>query len=139
MGLIDFSLGDIGSIFKDLREAVTGEAISDPNKMAEIEFKLRELEQAANMGQISINIEEAKSSSLFVAGWRPFIGWVGGIALAYSFIIQPSIVWYAQLNALPNLTAPTLETGVLMNLVLAMLGFGGLRTFEKYKGIQKKH
>jgi len=139
MGLIDFSLGDIGSIFKDIREAITGEEIIDPNKVAEIEFKLRELEQAANMGQIAINMEEAKSSSLFVAGWRPFIGWIGGIALAYSFIVQPTIIWYAEFSGQAALSAPTLETGVLMNLVLAMLGFGGLRTFEKYKGIQKKH
>lgn len=137
MGMIDFSLGDIGTVFKDIREAITGEAISDPDKMAEIEFKLRELEQASNMGQIAVNMEEAKHSSLFVAGWRPFIGWVGGVSLAYSFIVQPSIMWYAEFSE-HAISAPTLETGVLMNLVLAMLGFGGLRTFEKYKGINKR-
>jgi len=139
MGLIDFSLGDIGSVFKDIREAITGEAISDPDKMAAIDLKLKQLEQAANQGQISINIEEAKSSSVFVAGWRPFIGWVGGFALAYSFIIQPTIIWAAEISGKTDLSAPSLQTGVLMNLVLAMLGFGGLRTFEKYKGINKKH
>jgi len=139
MGLVDFSLGDIGSVFKDIREAITGEAITDPNKKAEVELKLHQLEQAANMGQIGVNLEEAKNANIFVSGWRPFIGWVGGIALAYSFIIQPSIIWYAEIHHIKDLTAPSLQTGVLMNLVLAMLGFGGLRTFEKYKGIHKKH
>ena len=139
MGLIDFSLGDIGSVFKDIREAITGKAIADPDKMAALDLKLKQLEQAANNGQISIDTEEAKSSNWFVAGWRPFIGWVGGFALAYSFIIQPLIIWVGEISGRSDLTAPNLQTGVLMNLVLAMLGFGGLRTFEKYKGINKKH
>ena len=137
MGMIDFSLGDVGSVFKDIREAITGESIKDPTKLAELNFKMNQLEQLARDGQIAINKEEAKSTNIFVAGWRPFIGWVGGVSLAYSFIVQPLIVWYAGFHHIVVQT-PTLDTGTLMNLVLAMLGFGGLRTFEKLKGIDTK-
>ena len=55
MGLIDFSLGDVGKVIKDVREAITGKAIEDPAKKAEIELKLKELEQAINLGQIEVN------------------------------------------------------------------------------------
>jgi len=137
MSLIDFSLNDIGGVFKDIREAITGEAIKDPEKVMQLELKLRELEQASALGQIQVNLEEAKSSNLFVSGWRPFIGWVGGVALAYSFIAQPIIMWIAELND-KVITAPTLDIGILFNLILAMLGFGGLRTYEKLKGVHSK-
>jgi hypothetical protein len=138
MSLVDFSLGDVGGIFKDIREAVTGEAIVDPMKLAEIEANLVKLEHQANMGQIEINKQEAKHPSIFVAGWRPFIGWVGGFALAYSFIGHPLIEWYVAVQNIKDITIPVIETGVLMNLVMAMLGFGGLRTFEKSRGFDTK-
>jgi len=137
MSLIDFSLNDIGGVFKDIREAITGEAIKDPEKVMQLELKLRELEQASALGQIQVNLEEAKSSNLFVSGWRPFIGWVGGMALAYSFIGQPIIIWIAELYG-HSIIAPALDMGVLFNLILAMLGFGGLRTYEKLKGVHSK-
>jgi len=138
MGMMDFNLGDIGDVLVKAREAITGESIDDPIKRAEISLKLQQLEQAINLGQIEINKAEAASDKLFVAGWRPFIGWVGGVAIAYSFIVAPTAVWIAELNgATANL--PTIDMGVLFNLVLAMLGFGGLRTYEKLKGVEGRH
>ena len=137
MGLIDFSLDDIGGIFKDIREAITGEAIKDPTKIAEIEYKLDELENKLKLGQITINKAEATNPNVFVAGWRPFIGWVGGFALAYNFIVQPTIIWYANFHNI-NIGTPTLDTGTLMTLVLAMLGIGGMRSFDKIKGVDTK-
>jgi hypothetical protein len=138
MGLLDFNLGDIGDVLVKAREALTGEAIEDPVKKAEIALKLQQLEQAINMGQIEINKAEAQNPNIFVAGWRPFIGWVGGIALAYTYIVAPTAVWIAELNgAVAKL--PTIDDGVLFNLILAMLGFGGLRTYEKIKDVQGKH
>jgi len=138
MGLIDFSLGDIGNVFKDIREAITGEAITDPNKKAEIELKLSQLEQALKQGQIEINKTEASNPNWFVSGWRPSIGWVGSFALAYSFIISPLISWYCNIKGL-NIEPPQIDTSMLFNLVLAMLGLGSMRTFEKLKGVQGKH
>jgi hypothetical protein len=138
MSLIDFNLGDIGSLFKDIREAITGKAIEDPNKKAEIALKLQQLEQAINQGQIEINKNEANNPNWFIAGWRPFIGWIGGIAIAYTFIASPLIQWYVKIQGL-NIVPPVIDSSQLFNLVLAMLGFGGYRTFEKLKGIQNKH
>jgi hypothetical protein len=138
MALMDFNLGDIGDVLVKAREAITGESIDDPIKRAEISLQLKQLEQAINLGQIEVNKAEAASDKLFVAGWRPFIGWVGGFALAYSFVIAPTAVWIAELNG-AKAELPTIDTGVLFNLVLAMLGFGGLRTYEKLRGVQDKH
>ncbi len=138
MGLIDFSLSDVGEVFKDIREAITGKAIEDPNKRREIELKLAQLEQAINQGQIEINKTEAKHASVFVAGWRPFLGWVGGSAMAYVFILSPLIEWACSIYGL-SIEPPQIDGTMLFNLVLALLGFGGLRTFEKTKGVQDKH
>ena len=138
MGLVDFSLGDVGSVFKDIREAITGKGIEDPNKKAEIELKLNQLEHALKQGQIEINKAEANSANWFVAGWRPYIGWIGGTALAYTFILSPLIQWGCKIYGI-NIEPPVLDTGMLFNLVLAMLGLGGMRTFEKVKNVQDKH
>lgn len=138
MGLVDFSLGDVGEVFKDIREAITGEAIVDPNKKAEIELKLQQLEQEMRKAQVEVNKVEASNSNTFIAGWRPFIGWVGGFSIAYVFLLQPFITYIASMFGV-NATPPEIDTGMLFNLVLAMLGFGGFRTYEKLRGVQNKH
>jgi len=138
MSLVNFSLGDIGNLFKDIREAITGEKIKDPNKKAEIELKLSQLEQALKEGQIQINKAEASNPNWFVAGWRPAIGWVGALALIYTFILNPLIDWGCQLAGVKAIP-PTLDMGMLFNLVISMLGLGGMRTYEKTKNIQGRH
>ena len=138
MGLVDFSLDGIGSLFKDIREAITGKGIEDPNKKAEIELKLSQLEQKLKEGQIEINKAEASNSNWFVAGWRPAIGWVGALALLYTFLLSPLISWGCQIAHI-KVVPPVLDTGMLFNLILAMLGLGGFRTFEKIKKVQDKH
>jgi hypothetical protein len=87
--------------------------------------------------QIEVNKAEAASGSLFKGGWRPFIGWVCGGAFAYHFVLQPVIV-FAVLTAgidLPPL--PEFDMASLMTVMMGMLGLGGLRTYEKQKGITK--
>ena len=85
--------------------------------------------------QISTNQEEAKSTSIFVAGWRPFIGWVCGMALMYTYLGYPLLLWILSVWK-PELTPPKLgNDGMLYELLFGMLGLGGLRTFEKYKGV----
>ena len=138
MGLIDFSLGDVGEVIKDVREAITGKAIEDPAKKAEIELKLKELEQAINLGQIEVNKAEANNTNWFVAGWRPAIGWIGAFALGYTYILSPLIDWACALANL-HIATPRPDMGMLFNLILAMLGFGGMRTYEKIKNVQNLH
>jgi len=88
-------------------------------------------------GQIEINKTEAQHKSIFVAGWRPFIGWTCGIALCWHFVLAPVTMFVcAYLNiTIPEL--PQFDMGSLMTVLMGMLGLGSLRTFEKYKKISK--
>lgn len=93
-------------------------------------------------GQIKINLEEAKHKSTFVAGWRPFVGWVGGFALGYQFLLYPILNWfwaYAQAKGWINgeiLPPAAFDSGILMTVVTGMLGVGGMRSFDKLKKTQ---
>ena len=102
-----------------------------------IEAALIENSAQINLAQIEVNKEEAKSRSIFIAGWRPFVGWTGGIALCWHFVLAPVTMFVcAYLNVvIPEL--PTFDMGSLMTVLMGMLGLGGLRTYEKQKGLTK--
>ena len=113
----------VGSLALDIREAIKGKELN-PMKQLELIAKAAET-------QGKVNAIEANHRNVFIAGWRPFIGWVCGIALAYHFIIRDFIlfIW-------PHLAdLPSLEMDQLMTVLLGMLGLGGLRTFEKVKKV----
>lgn len=86
--------------------------------------------------QIAVNVEEAKNPSVFVSGWRPAVGWVCAIALFYSFIGLPLLDWLSQIKQWP--VPPHLDNNELMSLLIGMLGLGGMRTAEKFKGVDAK-
>ena len=89
-----------------------------------------------DIAQLEINKAEAQSRNIFVAGWRPFIGWTCGVAMAYNYVVHPIMIFtLAQLDYLVAL--PALDLGEMMPVLMGMLGLGGLRSFEKYKGISK--
>lgn len=130
-------IGDIINGVKDL----ASEFIVDKDKRNELNVRLKELEDKANqryheqlMGQIETNQVEAASGSVFVAGWRPFIGWVGGAGLAWSFVVGPAVEYTARLAGWAG-TMPEFNFEQLITIVLAMLGVGGMRTLEKIKGV----
>lgn len=89
-------------------------------------------------GQLAINQEQAKHSSIFVAGARPFLLWVCGVAFAWQFIAQPIVQWGFTLWAPGVAWPPPLDIGPLMSLTLGMLGLGGLRTYEKRLGVARE-
>ena len=89
-------------------------------------------------GQLAVNQTEAAHKSLFVAGWRPFVGWTCGIALAWHFVGQPLVVFGITLAGLDTPELPTFEMESLLTVLLGMLGLGGLRTFEKTKGVSRE-
>jgi len=90
----------------------------------------------SDLGQMDINKQEAASSSLFVAGWRPMVGWVCAGSLAYSFILLPML--RAILAAWkPGLTIPSIDMSDLWPLMMGMLGLGGMRSWEKAKGVSR--
>lgn len=121
----------IGTLAKDLRTAITG---TNP----ELEGKLNELVLMTDKAQLDVNIEEALHKSIFVAGWRPFIGWICGFGIAYHFVIYHLMVWIIKIFSI-EIEPPVLNTEGLMSLVMTMLGMGGLRSFEKIKGVHNKH
>jgi Holin of 3TMs, for gene-transfer release len=81
-------------------------------------------------GQLAANTQEAASSSLFVSGWRPSVGWVCSSAFAIQFVVGPIAQWTSTLLGHP-VVFPTLDLGTMMPLLLGLLGLGGLRTVEK--------
>lgn len=125
----------IGSLAKDVREAITGDISAE--KKAQIQSRLVELEYLSSKAQSDINLAEAQNPNLFVSGWRPAIGWICGLALAYTFIGYSIIEWCLKFSG-SDVQPPELHTGYLMELVVSMLGLGGLRTFEKLKGVASK-
>jgi len=104
---------NIGGLGLEIRELIKGKEI-DPQTLIEL--------------QAQINEQEAKHRTIFVAGWRPFIGWVCGFALAYNFVLRDLLVWYVGVESAP----PALQMEHLMTVLIGMLGLGGMRTFEKF-------
>ncbi len=85
-------------------------------------------------GQLEVNKAEAASTSLFVSGWRPFIGWTCGAAFAYKFVLAPAGA-FAMAAAGHAINLPVLDFTEMSTILLGMLGLGGLRTIEKVKGV----
>ena len=110
--------------------------IPDPAAKAKAESELRDALLSWDKGQLAVNAAEAGSSSLFVAGWRPFIGWVCGLSLAWQYVVMPLGLWSAAVFGL-DMPAPPRLDDMLWQLMFAMLGMGGLRTFEKMKGVAR--
>jgi len=104
-------------------------------KLQEFQIALMQEMQKANIHQIELNKVEAKNQNLFVSGWRPFIGWVCGSALAYHFVIRDLLNWFLSAVGLDVAPLPTIELGQLISILLAMLGMSGYRTYEKIKKI----
>jgi hypothetical protein len=113
----------------------------DPAQAAQAQLALLKMQQdgelAAISGQMDINKIEAGSSSVFVAGWRPFAGWVCGIGLAYVSIIEPVARLVATFVGYTG-DFPAIDTTLTMQVLLGMLGMGGLRTLDKIKGVAAK-
>jgi len=108
------------------------------NSMAhEIATMAEKAAHEAAMAQVEVNKMEAQHRSLFVAGWRPFIGWTCGIALAYHFVLNPLIMFGVSWAGVEIPELPEFDMGSLMTVLMGMLGLGGLRTFEKVKKVTK--
>jgi hypothetical protein len=111
--------------------------IPDPNAKIAAEAALRTDLQAWDAQQNTVNAAEASSGSLFTSGWRPMIGWVCAMALAYQYLLCPLGMWVATSMHLAVATPPKLDDS-LWQLMFGMLGMGGLRTFEKIQGVASK-
>lgn len=130
-GIIDIGRSLLDRIFPDPAQRAAAE-LELLKAQQEGAFKEMDAELQRSLAQTNINAVEASSTSIFVAGWRPAVGWIGVAALAYQYILRPLAPWLLQAAGHPVPEMPTLDGG-LFELVSLMLGLGGLRSFEKLK------
>ena len=118
----------LGELAKDIREAVKGKEL-DPNKQLDIAAKLAEV-------QTKINEAEATHRSVFVAGWRRFIGWVCGIGLMYAVFVEPLMRFIYTVKGW-EIIFPQIDTTITMQVLFGMLGLVGARSYEKKNNLTK--
>jgi hypothetical protein len=142
MGIWDLVAGPIVSIISKLipDKTAAAAAVAQLQQLQLQGALTSELEQlkAITTAQSDINKVEAASSSVFVAGWRPGIGWVCALALASQYIARPLVLWGFSIAHQPMPALPGIDDN-LWQLMFAMLGLGTLRTAEKWKGVQGNH
>lgn len=133
----------IGSVIEAVGK-VAGDLITTDKERLELELRAKELDQAIDLAQIEVNKVEAQHSSIFVAGWRPAIGWIGAAAMAYQFLLYPLMLWgwtYLQGTGwIPKelQPPPVLDADQLWVILSGILGIAGMRSFEKTKGVAAK-
>ena len=131
--LLELGKGLIGRFFPDPAQAAAAQL--ELLKMAQT-GELAQLAAEADIvkAQIAVNQVEASSASIWVAGWRPFVGWVCGAAFAYKFVLAPAIAFGLTAAGHP-IELPVLDFTEMSTVLLGMLGIGALRTVEKVKGV----
>lgn len=121
---------------------VIDRVVPDPKQKAQLQLEIAKLADQAQarehdemMGQIGTNTEEAKNSNMFVAGWRPAVGWICAAGAGYNFLLLPLATFVVRVAGYAG-QLPSTDIANLMVLLTGMLGFGGLRSYEKKQGIQ---
>jgi len=132
------------SVLTSLVGPVTGlldKFIEDKDQKAALAHEIATMgekhSQEAMLAQLEINKAEAASGSLFKGGWRPFVGWTCGVAFAYHFVIQPLLIFIFSYIGIEPPDLPEFDVGTLLPVLGGMLGIGGLRSYEKTKGLTK--
>ena len=132
------------SLVTSLIGPVTGlldKVLEDKDQKAKLAHEIATMSdthaQQALLSQLEINKAEAASGSLFKGGWRPFIGWTSGIAFAYHFVLQPLLVFVLTASGVDLPDLPEFDMSTLLTVLGGMLGIGGLRSYEKTKGLTK--
>ena len=129
----------------DIGTRLVEKIFPDPHAASEAKLKLLELSQKGELAELEaavrmseaqnrVNEKEAEHRNLFVSGWRPSIGWICGAAFGFKFILAPTLIMIGSVMG-TNIPVPAIETSELTTVLLGMLGLGGLRTFEKVKGV----
>jgi hypothetical protein len=131
----------LSSILGPATELV-GKFVQDKDKAAQLSHELSTMAdkhaQQALLAQIEVNKAEAASGSVFKGGWRPAVGWVCGLALFWTYILQPFLVFVLVVAGVDLPPLPDLQTDELMPILLGMLGLVGARSFDKLKGVASR-
>jgi hypothetical protein len=132
----------IGAVIDSVGK-IAGDLITTDKERLELALREKELDQRLDLAQLDVNKVEAQHASLFVAGWRPAIGWIGAAAMAYQFLLYPVMlwgwVWMQGSGWIPKELAPppVLDADQLWVILSGMLGIAGLRSVEKVKGVAR--
>lgn len=133
----------IGTVI-DAVGKIADDLITTDKERLELALRSKELDQAIDLAQIQVNQTEAQHSSIFVAGWRPAIGWIGAAAMAYQFLLYPLMLWgWTWMQGAGWIPAglqppPVLDSDQLWVILSGILGIAGMRSFEKTKGVASK-
>lgn len=127
--------GILGRFFPSKEKAQEFKATMEQELLRQ-EGEITKAALATQAAQIDVNKAEAATGSLFIAGWRPFIGWVCGAALVVQYIARPLLPWFAEVAGFTVPAIPSLDDSI-MELMMGMLGLAGVRTFEKVKGVNR--
>ena len=112
--------------------------VEDKDLKRKLESELKSQIISLDLAQAQTNLEQAKHSSVFIAGARPAIMWICAFGLGWQFVFQPLAAWILAVSG-SELLLPLFETEGLMPLTLSLLGLGSMRSFEKFKGIQRNN
>lgn len=113
-----------------MRQAITGDISAE--KKAELEIKMAEFESAAMNAQAEINKIEASSANMFVAGWRPALGWTGVVIIATVYLVNPILSYF-------GIDVVAVDMSDLWPVITGILGLGGMRSYEKGRKVEGRH
>lgn len=133
----------IGTVIDSVGK-IASDLITTDKERLEMALREKELDQRLDIAQIGVNQTEAQHSSIFVAGWRPAIGWIGAAAMAYQFLLYPIMLWgWTWMQGVGWIPAeltppPVLDADQLWVILSGILGIAGMRSFEKTKGVASR-
>ena len=130
LGIAEAVVGVVGSVLDKF--------VEDKDLRSKLNHELKTQVQQANMAQIEVNKAQAAHPSIFVAGARPAIMWICAFGLGWQFVFQPVFIWVLAVTSY-SVPMPVIPTDGLLTLTLSLLGLGGMRSFEKMKGIHREN
>ena len=130
LGIADSVIGIAGKVLDKF--------VEDKDLKKKLDHELRSQIISMDLAQAQANVEQAKHSSVFIAGARPAIMWICAFGLGWQFVFQPVAVWGIAISG-AEVVLPVIQTEGLMSLTLALLGLGSMRTAEKWKGVQRNN
>jgi len=120
-----------------IADKVLGKFIPDKTLRDQLRHEMNMAFHEANLAQVEINKVEAASQNMFVAGWRPFVGWTCGVALLYHFLLLPLLHFILKASGV-EVDLPEFDFSHLSTILMGMLGLGSLRTYEKLRGVSRE-
>lgn len=136
---IKFLSDKLGVPVESVTETVAGMTGDQLIKMKELDLEFKKHLEDNNikmvLAQTDINAKEAESSSIFVAGWRPFVGWICGTAFGYVGLVEPFLRFVATVVFNYTGTFPVIDTSLTMQVLFGLLGLGALRSLDKKNGV----